>query len=286
MPRGLIWIALTVLAWGSAFPAIRLAVRGFSPGALALLRFAVAALLLAPLLSPLPRLARRDQIRLALCALAGVTLYHLLLNSGSRVVEAGASGMLIGLSPVFAALFASLSMGERLGAPWWQGTALAFAGSALIATRYAVGGTMRGVLLVLAAAVLQGFYFATQKPLLQRMTPASSTAFTIWLGMLPLLVFTPALLREAGGASPQVLGAAVCLGVVPSGVAYFAWAQVLRDRPASRASAYLYLVPPVAVLLGWLLLDERLGPLQIVGGAIALAGVIRCQRVPPKAAAA
>jgi drug/metabolite transporter (DMT)-like permease len=66
---------------------------------------------------------------------------------------------------------------------------------------------------------------------------------------------------------------AVYLGVFPGAVAYACWAYVLSRMPAGRASSSLYLVPPIAVIIGWLVLGERPGALALAGGAVALGGV-------------
>ena len=81
----------TVLLWASAFPAITVAVRGLGPAGLAVARLAVASAVLA-LAAPLLGVRRpraRDLPLIALCGLAGMTGYQLLLNAGERVVPAG-----------------------------------------------------------------------------------------------------------------------------------------------------------------------------------------------------
>ena len=77
-------------------------------------------------------------------------------------------------------------------------------------------------------------------------------------------------LSQASVASTEGLMAAIYLGIVPGLVAYASWAVALSRLPASRASNFLYCVPPVATLIGFLWLGEVLG---ILGGALALGGV-------------
>jgi drug/metabolite transporter (DMT)-like permease len=77
-------------------------------------------------------------------------------------------------------------------------------------------------------------------------------------------------LRRSSAAA--TLGA-VYLGVFPGAVAYACWAYVLSRLPAGRATSSLYLVPPIAVIIGWLVLGERPGALALAGGAVALGGV-------------
>ena len=80
-------------------------------------------------------------------------------------------------------------------------------------------------------------------------------------------------MEQAAVASKEGFWAAVYLGIVPSLIAYASWAVALSRLPASRASNFLYCVPPVATLIGFIWLGEVPGLLGIIGGVLALAGV-------------
>jgi drug/metabolite transporter (DMT)-like permease len=86
-----------VLLWASAFPAIAVADRGLGPAGLAVARLVIAsaALALAALFLGVRRPRRRDLPLIALCGLAGMTGYQLLLNAGERVVPAGTASLLV-----------------------------------------------------------------------------------------------------------------------------------------------------------------------------------------------
>jgi drug/metabolite transporter (DMT)-like permease len=78
----------------------------------------------------------------------------------------------------------------------------------------------------------------------------------------------------------SVLGM-VYLGAVPTALAFSTWAYALRRMDAGRLGVTTYLVPPLVILLGWLLLDEVPPLLALVGGAICLAGVALSRRRDP-----
>ena len=146
----------TVLLWASAFPAITVAVRGLGPAGLAVARLAVASAVLA-LAAPLmgvrrPRLA--DLPLIALCGLAGMTGYQLLLNAGERVVSAGTASLLVATAPVYASLLAVAFLGERSTRRRWAGSAVALAGTALIAASHGLGFGVSALVVLAAAAVL------------------------------------------------------------------------------------------------------------------------------------
>lgn len=272
------WVALvaTVLLWGSAFVAIRAALRHYSPEHLSLLRIATAALALSVFLA-LRRIRRprRDDFR-RVCAtgLIGITAYQLLLNAGEVAVTAATASFLVAVAPVFAALLARVVLRERLGALGWAGVFIAFAGTAIVGLTE--GGSFElstGVLLVLGAALAQAVFFVLQKPLLTSYTALEVTFYAMWVGVVPLLAFgggvPSAVLKADASANLPVLW----LGVGASAIAFVTWAHALKHIPLGIAATALYLCPLVAAVVGWLVLGEVPGPATLLGGAVVLIGV-------------
>jgi len=273
----------TVLLWASAFPAITVAVRGLGPAGLAVARLAVASAALALAAQWLggrgkARLGVRrpklgDLPLIALCGLAGMTGYQLLLNAGERVVPAGTASLLVATAPVYSSLLAVAFLGERSSGRRWAGSAVALAGTALIAVSHGLGfGT--SALIVLAAAVLQAIFHTAQKPLLARYTGFEVTAYAMWAGTVFVLPWTGSLVRalpEAGGAA---IGAAVFLGLAPSAAGFVLWAYAMARMDVGQVTVSLYLVPAAAILIALVWLGQVPGPAELIGGAIALAGVV------------
>jgi drug/metabolite transporter (DMT)-like permease len=265
----------TVLLWASAFPAITVAVRGLGPAGLAVARLAVASAALA-VVAPVLGVRRprpRDLPLIALCGLAGMTGYQLLLNAGERVVPAGTASLLVATAPVYASLLAVAFLGERATRRRWAGSAVALAGTALIAASHGLGfGT--SALIVLAAAVLQAIFHTAQKPLLARYTGFEVTAYAMWAGTVFILPWTGSLLRALPHAGGAAIGSAVFLGLAPSAAGFVLWAYALARTDVGRVTVSLYLVPAAAIGISLVWLGEIPGPAELIGGAIALAGVV------------
>jgi len=270
----------TVLLWASAFPAITVAVRGLGPAGLAVARLAVASAALA-VVAPVLGVRRpkpRDLPLIALCGLAGMTGYQLLLNAGERVVPAGTASLLVATAPVYASLLAVAFLGEhatrRPGASQhWAGSAVALAGTALIAASHGLGfGT--SALIVLAAAVLQAIFHTAQKPLLARYTGFEVTAYAMWAGTVFVLPWTGSLLHALPHAGGAAIGSAVFLGLAPSAAGFVLWAYAMARTDVGRVTVSLYLVPAAAIGISLVWLGEIPGPAELIGGAIALAGVV------------
>jgi len=270
----------TVLLWASAFPAITVAVRGLGPAGLAVARLAVASAVLA-LAAPLMGV-RRPQLRdlplIALCGLAGMTGYQLLLNAGERVVPAGTASLLVATAPVYASLLAVAFLGERSSRRRWAGSAVALAGTALIAASHGLGFGA-AALVVLAAAVLQGVFHTAQKPLLARYTGFEVTAYAMWAGTVFILPWTGSLVRALPDAGGAAIGSAVFLGVALSAAGFVLWAYAMARMDVGRVTVSLYLVPAAAIGISLAWLGQVPGPAELIGGAIALAGVMLARGV-------
>jgi drug/metabolite transporter (DMT)-like permease len=278
----------TVLLWASAFPAITVAVRGFGPAGLAVARLAVASAALAVAapwmggrgkagLMGVRRPRPQDLPLIAVCGLAGMTGYQLLLNAGERVVPAGTASLLVATAPVYASLLAVAFLGEHATRRRWAGSAVALAGTALIAVSHGLGFGV-SALIVLAAAVLQAIFHTAQKPLLGRYTGFEVTAYAMWAGTVFILPWTGSLLRALWGAGAHAggaaIGSAVFLGLAPSAAGFVLWAYAMARMDVGRVTVSLYLVPAAAIGISLVWLGQIPGPAELIGGAIALAGVL------------
>lgn len=289
-PRTWLAIAALLLLWASAFAGIRAGMRlspsgavgvdGYGPGELALLRFGTASTVLALYaFAKRMRLPERSELPLiGLTGFLGISVYHVALNFGEVTVQAGAASLLISAAPVFTALLSVAVLKERLTMLGWLGILLAFAGVALIALSGGRGLHFTpGALLILLAATVAAIYSILSKKLLRRHAALAFTCYSIWAGTLPLLVFLPGLLRRLPMAAPQATFAVIYLGIFPAAIAYVLWNYALARMPASLLSSFLYLSPVLASLIAWLWLGEVPALLTLVGGAIAILGVVLVQ---------
>jgi drug/metabolite transporter (DMT)-like permease len=281
------WLALGIalLLWSSAYAGIRAGLRGYSPGQLAVFRFAVAstALALYATFKPFRRPARRDLPGLIFTGAVGISFYTLALNYGETTVSAGAGSMIVASTPVWTALLAGLFLHERLPLAGWLGVLVSFLGVVLIALQED-GGNQSGfqlstqALAVCAAAVASGADIVLEKHFLRRYTALEVAAYTIWAGTILLLPFGGGLLDRLSSAPLGATLSAVYLGVFPGAVAYVAYACFLSAASASSTASFLYLTPVLAMLIAWAWLGEIPQALSLLGGGITLAGVLLVHR--------
>jgi drug/metabolite transporter (DMT)-like permease len=277
-------VAVTLLLWSSAFVAIRHLGPTYSPGALSLGRLLVGSIALGVvvLFRGGHRPARRDWRGLVAIGLLWYGLYNVTLNAGERRVDAGTAAMLIQLSPVLVAALATLFLRERATAWLWVGLVVAFAGVALIGLSTSPGGNhdLLGVLLVLVAATAYAIALIVQKPLMARLPAVEVTWIACTVGMVACLPYAGDLVHDVGASSLADAGWVVYLGLFPTAIAFTTYAYALTHMDASRLSVTTYLVPPLTVLMAWMLLDETPPAVAYVGGVLCLVGVAVARRRP------
>lgn len=269
------------MAWASAFIAIRSAGRELSAGPLTLLRLSVAGACLGAAVAwrreRLP--GRRDWPGIVACGVSWFAIYNVALNAGERRVDAGTAAMLVYVGPVLIALLAGWLLHEGFPRAVLSGCVISFAGVAVIALATSGGLELNtGALLCLLAALTYAIGVVAQKPVLARSSALMVTWAACMVGLVLCLPFAPSLVTELGAASAGSIAWAVYLGVVPTAIAFTTWAYALTHRTAGRMASISFAVPPLAVLMGWIVLDESPTALALGGGALVLAGVAVAQR--------
>lgn len=270
---------VTVTLWASAFIGIRGAGSHYDPGALALLRMAVGtvALTLIALRAGIRMPVRRHLPLVAVWGVAWFCVYNLALNAAERTLDAGTAAMVVNLAPLMVVVFSGLFLREGFPTPLLIGAPIAFGGVVLIGmtSRTDAGVDVTGLLLALLAAVMYAGCTLLQKRLLSG--GVDSTTLT-WLGAtagtIALLPWTGNLVGALQTAPLDATLWVVYLGVFPTAIAFTTWAYVLQRSTAGQTSATTYVVPAIAILMSWIILDEVPTPLMLLGGALCLLGVL------------
>lgn len=276
----------TVVMWAAAFVGIRAAGRELSAGPLSLGRLVVAGVVLGIFVAlrreRFPQ--RRDWLPIIGLGVLWFGAYNVLLNEGERHVDAGTASMVVGVGPLLIAILAGIFLREGFPRPLVAGFAVAFVGAVTIgiATSNSPTTNVLGTLLCLGAALAYAVAVVLQKPLLSRVSALELTWLACTIGAIACLPFAPQLVKELGQASASTIGWTVFLGLGPTALAFTTWAYALARTSAGKMGVTTYLVPPITILLGWLMLSEIPPWLAIVGGALCLVGVVVARNWKPK----
>ncbi len=274
----------------------REAVRALGPEVLATIRFIGTSVLMSALLLALgphrqgrPWPTRGEILRIGGLGLLGVTVNQYLFVTGLSLTSPSRAALFYGTTPVFVFLLAVFRGLERWGVRRLLGIVLALLGVVIVlAGRGALaGGSLRGDFVLLVATVLWAGYTALGKDLIVRHGALVVTGIALVIGGLAFLPFGLPLLVgfDATAVAPRIWWAVAYMIVVNTIIAYLLWYQAVRWLPPSRVAVFNNLQPVLTVLLGIAVWGETVSTPFLIGGALALVGVVVTQLSAPSSSA-
>jgi drug/metabolite transporter (DMT)-like permease len=280
-------IALTCvyLVWGSTYLAIRVGLEGYPPFLMGSLRFISAALLVYAVLRWRGHAAptRAQWKNAAVMGFFLMLMGNGLVNVAEQSVSSGIAAIAVASMPLWAALFGVMrrqhpSRGE------WLGLAVGFVGVVWLNAGSELRGTTVGMLALLLAPIAWawGSIWSRGRDL---PAPFMSTAAQMLTGGIAMGVLGLALGERISEVPPLrptlALGYLAAFGSI---VGFSAYIWLLNNVRPALATSYAYVNPPIAVLLGALLLGERFGASAIGGMVVILAGVLTITRAKARVA--
>jgi drug/metabolite transporter (DMT)-like permease len=276
-----VMLSCMVLVWGVNYIVIKAAMREITPLAFNAVRFALAAATVALIawLHGAKRPTRADLGRLVLLGVLGNTIYQYGFVEGVAHTRAGNAALLFAAVPIQTAVLSHLGGHERLRLRDVIGLLVSVAGIAVIVlgsrTGAQLGGTVRGDVLIIAATVCWSFYVVGVKPLLDRYGAITTTAWTMGLGAIPLVLYSIPAMRaqQWRGVSTSAWGALFLSSMGALVIAYLIWFRGVRRLGPARTAIYSNVTPVVTMLAAWPMLGERPTPWQLLGAAGIFGGL-------------
>lgn len=279
-----------VVVWGANFVATKDVVGEISPVTIIWLRFGMGFLILGAATAWRKQFAlpqKSEWAYLALLGFIGITFHQWLQATGLITAAATTTAWIVATIPIFTAILGWLVLREKLGWLAIVGIVLATFGVLLIVSKgnlsaLAAGnfGTPGDFLVLISAVNWAVFSVLSRRGLASQ--PAARMMFYVmffgWLfTSLWLFGFGPGL-SEIPQLSTRGWGNILVLGIFGSGLAYIAWFDALREIPASRLSAFIYIEPLVTVLVAAVWINETISAASLIGGGIVILGVYLVNR--------
>ena len=256
---GPLGIALLVLAWGSTFTAIKVGLEDAPPLVFGGIRSVIGGLVVAAIAwarSGPPDLRRTWPVHTVL-GFWNVVAFFALQTLAIMALPSGLASVLIYLQPLLVAVLAWRLLGESMGAAKVVGLVIGFAGIVLVSTG-ALGGhiSTEGVTYAVVGAVVWAIGTIAFKRNQDKVDHLWAVAIPFVAGGLVLTVIGAITEGFDIAWTARFVAALIYASLIGTALAWGLWLGLVASGEASRASAYIFMVPVVAVLLGVLLLDE------------------------------
>ncbi|MBR5638225.1 MAG: DMT family transporter [Muribaculaceae bacterium] len=283
-------IAISViLAWGVSFPFTKiLLTNGITPTEIFVYRTIVAYLgLLVISRFNVSFWGWRDEALALLCGLTGGTLYFVLQNVALNMTLLSDVVIVIAINPLLTTILAAIFLKEEHFS--WKillYSAVAFMGMAVVTLRngFVWGNGLMGNILAFLAALSWAVYSVLLKRVQGRHSTLSITRKVMFYGVLcaaPLMFLQP-LTSMSTLLRPDLLANMLFLALICSMAAFFIWNLVIKKIGAIRSSNYLYLDPIISILMGVILIGEKVTTIAVIGCALVLLGVIMVEKLTAK----
>ncbi len=290
--KALLALMVTILIWGSSFTAIKILLNEITPLDLSFLRSVLAAFALILLIwfnegfVRLKKVLREKFLYFVLLGIIGVGLFNIFQNLGIQYTSSGIASVLLATNPLFVLILGVIFLREKITRNKLIGGIFGFVGVTVIIfggkniISILLSSSFVGNIMALLSALCWGLYVIMNKRVLRQYSPLllTTSAFIFGSLLLFLLYLFSGNLYVIIDLSITSWLLVIYLGFVSSALTYFLWNYTLERMEASKASIFLFLIPVVAILLGKVILAEKITFFVVAGTCLVLSGIYLVER--------
>lgn len=272
-----LYAVITIIGWALAFVLTRYSLAFIQDTSLGFFRNVIASLVLlfAIWWMRLKSFEKKDIFKFICSGASGFFLFMLTFNKGAQSVSAATSSVILATVPIFTALLASVFYQEKLRWFQWLSIGVQFLGMIVLTQDQGGISASQGVIWLLFAALCLSVYNILQKQLTKKYTSLQVSIYSILLGTIPFLFYTPTVLKDLPNFTPFVWIAVITMGVLSSAIAYVSWAKAFSlAENTSQVSNYMFVTPLLATVFGIFLIKEIPDKNFIYGASIIFFGLI------------
>ena len=272
------------LSSGTHIVAKLIAVR-MDPFALTLVRSIISAVIMGGILlarGGFPRIAPEDRRLVLFLSFIAIPVNQFFFLFGMRYTVPSNAALLYATTPILVLLFSRMFLGEKLTGRKIIGVVIGFVGIVIVIFERGISASMQflfGNLLMVVAVIAWAFYSVFGKRLVARYGAVSASSVTLIVGtvlFLPIGLW-PSLSFPFGSLTMGEWGQILYLAIITSVVSYFLWYFALGRIEAGKAALFSNLQPILTTIMMVLLLGQGITAAFVLGGTIALIGVIIAQ---------
>jgi drug/metabolite transporter (DMT)-like permease len=287
MKARLVWLLLCGI-WGSTWLFIKLGLEDLPPITFAGIRFVIACAIIFLLIrvrhTSLPR-QRRDWLLLAVTGVLSFTLNYGLIFWAEQHISSGLAAVLQATTPAFGLVIAHLHLpAERMTWAKIVGVVLGVCGVAVVFSNQlsiAGGKALAGCVAVVASSVFVAYSNVLIKAHGKKLEPSILAAGQMFFGLIPLLLIG---IPVEGNPlhyhwTPLALVSLFYLAIVGSVIAFLLYYWLIHHMDVTKTMMISLVTPVVAVILGMVVLREKLDWRTIAGGAMIMSGIALATRI-------
>jgi drug/metabolite transporter (DMT)-like permease len=276
----------TIVLWALNLTVSRtILTNGFQPLSYAVVRYGLATAVFLGLTFVAERSFRilRSDLPLALAAAVALAVNQVCFVYAIELTNASTVALILGATPVFAALLGLAFRTEQPSSRFWTGAIVSFAGVGLVAVGAGrIVGGVGGILCGVATAATWAAYSVAVAPLMRRYSPARISAIVLAFAWIPIaLVGAPQVAGQEWDVGWEIWALLVFATLGPLVVTNLLWFRALHRIGPARATLAANLQPFVAAVFAVALLAERMTALQVVGGVLIAGGILLARRRRP-----
>src|SRR6478672_10902212 len=287
MKARLVWLLLCGI-WGSTWLFIKLGLEDLPPITFAGIRFVIACAIIFLLIrvrhTSLPRQGR-DWLLLVVTGVLSFSLNYGLIFWAEQHISSGLAALLQATTPAFGLVIAHLHLpAERMTWPKIVGVVLGICGVGVVFSNQlsiAGGQALAGCVAVVASSVFVAYSNVLIKAHGKKLEPSILAAGQMFFGLIPLLLIgiplegNPLHYRW----TPLALVSLFYLAIVGSVIAFFLYYWLIHNMDVTKTMMISLVTPVVAVMLGMVVLHEKLDWRTIAGGVMIMSGIALARRI-------
>ncbi|EHQ90936.1 DMT(drug/metabolite transporter) superfamily permease [Desulfosporosinus youngiae DSM 17734] len=270
-----------IIIWGISYVSIKVTVAEIPPITMALIRFAIASLILGIMIrrvEPQTKLDKSDLPKMFLGGIFGITIYFIFENIGVKLTTATNAVLIVSVVPIITITLDVLFFHGRISLIKLAGVTIALVGSYLAVT---ANGKVElnsahfvGNILMIAAMLSWAFFTLINRTLQEKYSGFFLTTYQTIFGTLCFIPLSLIEYKEWALFSLIAFVNILFQAIFCSCIAYLLYNYALKRLDVALTTIYLNLIPVVGVLSGYLILKETVLPIQLIGGIITILAIL------------